>query len=295
MKATVDRRAVLAALASLLSGCAAQRAYYPPGGPQVAAAGYFPGYGPIEDDGHQIPGLDASTVDPDRLRRQVPFAGPYRPGTIVVDVADRRLYLVQPGGMAIRYTVGVGREEALNFRGSAVIGRKAEWPHWTPTQWMIKTMPRYAAYAGGMAGGIGNPLGARALYLYRGKQDTYFRLHGTNEPETIGTAVSSGCIRLFNHDIIDLYNRVPVGAPVVVLQEPGALADLQERGPATFAEGPGASPSPAGPAPDVAYGPGPYGGPGPYAAPCPEAGPYFDDAGPPPVGPWGPAGPYGWQ
>jgi lipoprotein-anchoring transpeptidase ErfK/SrfK len=281
MTATIDRRAALAALALLLGGCAAQRAYYPPGGLKVAAAGYFPGYGPIEDDGHKIPGLEASTVDPDRLRRQVPFAGPYRPGTIVVDVADRRLYLIQPGGVAIRYTVGVGREEALNFRGSAVIGRKAEWPHWTPTTWMIKTMPRYAAYAGGMAGGIGNPLGARALYLYRGKQDTYFRLHGTNEPDTIGTAVSSGCIRLFNHDIIDLFNRVPVGAPVVVLQEPGALADLRERAPATLAEGPR-------PAPDVF-------GSGPYVAPYPEADPYFDGALPQPVEPWGPAGPYGWQ
>ena len=137
----------------------------------------------------------------------------------MVNVSERRLYLVQPGGMAIRYTVGVGREEALNFRGSAVIGRKAEWPHWTPTGDMIRRMPIYAHYVNGLPGGIGNPLGARALYLYRGNQDTYFRLHGTNEPDTIGTKVSSGCIRLFNHDIIDLYNRVPVGAPVVVLQE----------------------------------------------------------------------------
>ena len=119
----------------------------------------------------------------------------------------------------MRYAVGVGREEALNFRGSAMIGRKAEWPHWTPTSDMIYRMPIYAHYASGLPGGIGNPLGARALYLYRGHQDTDFRLHGTIEPETIGTKVSSGCIRLFNHDIIDLYNRVPVGTPVVVLQE----------------------------------------------------------------------------
>jgi lipoprotein-anchoring transpeptidase ErfK/SrfK len=278
MTAFLDRRAVLIALGSLLGGCATQRGYYPLSTPHgVAGGGYFPGYGPIEDDGHAIPGLDASTVDPDRLRRQVPFAGPYRPGTIVVDVADRRLYLVQPGGVAIRYTVGVGREEALNFRGSAVIGRKAEWPRWTPTATMMATMPRYRAYAGGMAGGIGNPLGARALYLYRGDRDTYFRLHGTNEPETIGTAVSSGCIRLFNHDIIDLYNRVPVGTPVVVLQEPGAMADAQE-------------PAAAGPAPDVSYGPGPYGyGAGPYSG-YPEDGTYY---GGPPMYP--PRGPNGWQ
>ncbi len=277
MTACLDRRAVLIALGSLLGGCATQRGSYPLSAPHgVAGAGYLPGYGPIEDDGHAIPGLDASTIDPDRLRRQVPFAGPYRPGTIVVDVADRRLYLVQPGGVAIRYTVGVGREEALNFRGQAVIGRKAEWPRWAPTESMIEKMPRYAAYAGGMAGGLGNPLGARALYLYRGNQDTYFRLHGTNEPETIGTAVSSGCIRLFNHDIIDLYNRVPVGTPVVVLQEPGAMAEAQE-------------PAGAAPEPDAYYGPGPYGG-------YPEPGPYSDGAGPISPGPWAPSPrPDGWQ
>ncbi len=278
MTASVDRRAVLAGLATLLAGCAAPRGVSPYTSlPGTRDSALFAAYGPMDDGGHQIPGLDPATIDPDRLRRQVPFAGPYRPGTIVVDVADRRLYLVEPGGMAMRYTVGVGREEALNFRGAAVVGRKAEWPRWTPTQTMIETMPRYAAYAGGMAGGIGNPLGARALYLYRGARDTYFRLHGTNEPETIGTAVSSGCIRLFNHDIIDLYNRVPVGTPVVVLQEPGPTADLQgpvagEPGPATVAPGP-----------DVVYGPGPY------RAPYP--GPYDDEGGPPVGGP----GPYGWQ
>src|SRR5271166_6878622 len=241
MTVSVDRRAVLAALAACLSGCAA---------PRGAAVAWRVAYGPKEDDGHMIPGLDPATVSPDLLRRQVPFAGPYRPGTIVVNVDERRLYLVRPGGRAIRYTVGVGREEALNFRGSAVIGRKAEWPRWAPTENMIERMPRYAAYAGGMPGGLGNPLGARALYLYRGDKDTHFRLHGTNEPETIGTAVSSGCIRLFNHDIIDLHNRVPVGAPVVVLQEPGPVADLQERGSMTDAS-----------EPDVAYGPGPDVGP----------------------------------
>ena len=119
--------------------------------------------------------------------------------------------------------MGVGREEALNFRGSAVIGQKAEWPRWIPTADMIRRMPKYAAYAGGMPSGLENPLGARALYLralylYVGERDSYFRIHGTNEPATIGSAVSSGGIRMFNQDIIDLYNRVPLGAPVVVLQ-----------------------------------------------------------------------------
>jgi lipoprotein-anchoring transpeptidase ErfK/SrfK len=160
----------------------------------------------------------------DLLRQEVAFPAQYRPGTIVVNITERRLYLVQGGGRALRYAIGVGREEALNFHGSAVVGQKSEWPRWIPTADMIKRMPRYAAYAAGMPGGLENPLGARALYLYRGNRDTYFRIHGTNEPATIGTAVSSGCIRMFNQDIIDLYNRVPVGAPVVVLQLYGAIA-----------------------------------------------------------------------
>jgi len=273
MTPQIDRRAVLAALGLFLGGCAAQRAV-PSAGPR-GVAGYFPGYGPIEDDGHRIPGLGPSTVSPEKLRREVAFAGAYRPGTIVVDVADRRLYLVEPGGRAIRYTVGVGREEALNFRGSAVIGRKAEWPRWAPTENMIERMPRYAAYAGGMPGGLGNPLGARALYLYRGDKDTHFRLHGTNEPESIGTAVSSGCIRLFNHDIIDLHNRVPVGAPVVVLQEPGALAAGQKRGLAA-----------AAPEMDVGYDAGadfddPASPPGPGLKPR-----AWEESGPRQAGPW---------
>jgi lipoprotein-anchoring transpeptidase ErfK/SrfK len=136
----------------------------------------------------------------------------------VVIVPERRLYLVQDNGRALRYAVGVGRTEALNFRGSAVIGRKETWPRWTPTAHMMAAMPQYRPYAGGMDAGPDNPLGARALYLYRNGRDTYFRLHGTNEPESIGHAVSSGCIRLLNEDIIDLYNRVSLGTPVAVVQ-----------------------------------------------------------------------------
>ena len=203
IRSTLSRRVFLAGVLALPAGCNA------------------PGlrYGAIGNEPFPVPDVDLAARDPELARQEVPFSGPYRPGTVVVNVAQRRLYLVQGGGRALRYAVGVGRAEALNFHGDAIIGRKAEWPSWTPTQTMIRTMPRYAAYAGGMPGGIDNPLGARALYLYRNGQDTYFRLHGTTEPETIGTAVSSGCIRLVNQDIIDLYNRVPVGASVVVLQD----------------------------------------------------------------------------
>ena len=261
MTAQVDRRGVLAGMGLLLGGCATQGGF-------PLGAGFYPlryasAYGPINDHGHEIPALDLTRIDPSLLRQQVGFAGPFRPGTIVVNIGERRLYLVEPGGVAMRYGVGVGREEALNFRGSAVIGRKAEWPHWTPTADMIHRMPIYAHYAAGLPGGINNPLGARALYLYRGNQDTDFRLHGTIEPETIGTKVSSGCIRLFNHDIIDLYNRVPVGTQVVVLQE-GESARA-EAGPAMggYDYGP-YGPEPAGPYgdPPGAY---PYYGPPPWA------------------------------
>jgi len=229
--ALLDRRAFLVGIGLTLEGCAARQA-----APQFALSP-FPSfgdagrYGPLVDDGHSIRGIDLSTIDADLLRQETPFAGPYRPGTIVVSVPERRLYLVQPGRRALRYAVGVGRTEALDFHGAAVIGRKAEWPRWTPTASMIAHMPEYAAYAGGMSGGIGNPLGARALYLYRGNRDTDFRLLGTNEPETIGQAVSSGCIRLFNHDIIDLYNRTPVGSPVVVLQGDTEAAAYGDDGP----------------------------------------------------------------
>jgi len=252
MKARVDRRGVLAGIAVLLGGCATQGGvgFFPLGDPALAGA-----YGPRLDHGHEIPGLDLAKIDPSLLRRQVAFVGPYRPGTIVVNIGERRLYFVEPGGVATRYAVGVGRNEALNFRGRAVIGRKAEWPHWTPTPDMIRTMPIYRHYVNGLPGGIGNPLGARALYLYRDGRDTYFRLHGTNEPDTIGTKVSSGCIRLFNQDIIDLYNRAPVGTPVVVLQE---------------GEEPRAVASAGTDYPYSAEPPGPYAGP-----PGPYPGPYY--------------------
>lgn len=182
--------------------------------------GMFSGgnYGSLSDEGQLIPALDLTVIDRGLLRTQVSWSGKEKPGSVVVKIPERHLFLVLEGGRALRYSVGVGRAEALNFRGSATIGRKEKWPRWTPTANMIAHIPRYRPYAGGMEGGIDNPLGARALYLYRGGTDTYFRLHGTTEPESIGGAVSSGCIRLFNHDIIDLYNRVPTGTTVTVLQ-----------------------------------------------------------------------------
>jgi lipoprotein-anchoring transpeptidase ErfK/SrfK len=133
------------------------------------------------------------------------------PGTIVVDTRERLLYLVQSGGQAIRYGVAVGGE-AYGWTGTARVARKAEWPSWNPPAEMKRRWPHVHP----MTGGPANPLGARALYLYEGARDTLYRIHGTNEPETIGHAVSSGCIRMRNIDVIDLYARVGEGARVVV-------------------------------------------------------------------------------
>lgn len=134
-------------------------------------------------------------------------------GTIVIDTNSRHLYLVQPGGGAIQYGIGVGRQ-GFAWKGVARVGRKSEWPRWIPPKDMLKRRPDLPEE---MEGGLENPLGARALYLFQGNKDTLFRIHGTNEPDSIGKAVSSGCIRMMNADAIDLYERVKVGARVVVL------------------------------------------------------------------------------
>ncbi|MCP8939072.1 L,D-transpeptidase [Alsobacter sp. SYSU M60028] len=134
-----------------------------------------------------------------------------KPGTIVVDTKAKFLYLVEPGGKALRYGVATG-DEAYGWTGVATVARKAEWPNWTPPAEMVKRWPHVHP----TKGGPDNPLGARALYLYDHGHDTLYRIHGTNEPETIGRAASSGCIRMRNIDVIDLYNRVPVGATVIV-------------------------------------------------------------------------------
>jgi len=146
-------------------------------------------------------------------RHIVDFHRKEAPGTIVVDPDARYLYYVLPNGKAIRYGVTVG-EEALVFSGVAKVGRKEEWPSWTPTPDIKK---RLAGIPNFVPGGPQNPMGARAMYLYSGNRDTLYRIHGTNQPEYIGSAVSSGCIRLTNEDVIDLYSRVKIGTPVVVL------------------------------------------------------------------------------
>jgi lipoprotein-anchoring transpeptidase ErfK/SrfK len=169
-------------------------------------------------------GLDPATasrqgfrIDRQWMPQTVSYSGRERAGTIVIDVANKYLYHVEEGGTARRYGIGVGRD-GFRWSGAAVVGRKAEWPTWTPPAAMIRRQPELREWAGGMPGGEENPLGARALYLYRGGRDTLYRIHGTNAPWTIGQAMSSGCIRMVNAHVEELYERVRVGSRVIVRQ-----------------------------------------------------------------------------
>lgn len=219
----LSRRTLMLGAPFALAGCATQdgprlTALTPDADPHYASI-----YGAVDSEPFPVAAVDLGRLNPKFYRREVTYSTSERPGTIVVDPDHRYAYWIMKSGRAMRYGVGVGKQEAFNFQGSAIIARKAEWPRWTPTPDMIKREPkRYGPYAGGMNGGPGNPLGPRALYLHADGRDTYYRLHGTVEPWTIGTMVSSGCVRLLNQDIIDLYNRVPIGTKVVVLPTHGA-------------------------------------------------------------------------
>lgn len=182
-----------------------------------------PGYEAVEDEGFLIEAVEERHLTGGRERAEVAYDGPDAPGTIVVDTFARKLYHVQENGRATRYSIAVGRE-GLSFRGAGVIGRKAKWPSWQPTANMIRSRPDlYAEYAGGMKGGLDNPLGARALYLYRGGRDTLFRIHGTVQNATIGHATSAGCIRLYNQDAIHLFEQVDLGTQVKVRSQAESL------------------------------------------------------------------------
>jgi lipoprotein-anchoring transpeptidase ErfK/SrfK len=150
-------------------------------------------------------------------RNKVTYVTNERPGTIIVDTGPRNLYYVLPGNEAIQYRVATGAE-AYGWAGRATVGQMKEWPTWMPTASIMERWPEFRAYIahGPLEGRWDNPLGARALYLFQGNHDTLYRIHGTNEPSEIGQAVSSGCIRMRDYDVIDLYSRVHIGTPVVV-------------------------------------------------------------------------------
>lgn len=200
-------------LVLLLAACGAR----PPvatTAPTAAAA--VPGYGLVVDNGYTLPAVPASYLGGVNRRALVPYRGAEAPGTIEIDPHAKFLYLVNPDGTAWRYPIAVGRE-GQGISGAFSVRRKAEWPGWTPTPNMLRREPElYGPFREGVPGGIASPLGARALYLYRGGRDTYYRIHGTNDLSSIGNEGSAGCIRLFNQDVIDLYGRAPEGSAVVV-------------------------------------------------------------------------------
>ncbi|KQV38386.1 MULTISPECIES: L,D-transpeptidase [unclassified Rhizobium] len=177
-------------------------------------------YGPVEDGGFSIPAIPFEQVDPRFYRQRVPDPTGEAPGTVVVDTPTRFLYVVEPGGTAMRYGVGIGRD-GFSWQGEGVIHWRQAWPRWKPPNEMVARQPsleRYSIANGGMEPGLKNPLGARALYIFQNGQDTLYRLHGSPEWKSIGKAVSSGCVRLMNQDVIDLYDRVPYKARIVVRQ-----------------------------------------------------------------------------
>src|SRR5688500_1374339 len=170
-----------------------------------------------------VPSLPLDEVAPDLRRQLVNYPAHYAAGTVVIDTAQTQLYYVLGNGKAIRYGIGVGRD-GFRWSGTETVTRKAEWPDWTPPAEMILRQPYLARW---MAGGEGNPLGARAIYL----GNTVYRIHGTNNPDTIGERVSSGCIRMLNADVVDLYDRINVGTKIVVLPGRGYIAAIDTPSP----------------------------------------------------------------
>jgi lipoprotein-anchoring transpeptidase ErfK/SrfK len=184
--------------------------------PEVSAA-VLAMYSAVDDGAFVVPAIPPRYLSARNQRRVVDYWTDEPAGSIVVDPYQRFLYYVLEGDRAIRYPVGVG-EAGRNFSGRATVAFKREWPTWTPTANMLRENPAlYGPHRAGMPGGLENPLGARALYLYRNGRDTLYRIHGTYAPWSIGVGVSAGCIRLFNQDVIDLYERVEPGTGVLVL------------------------------------------------------------------------------
>jgi lipoprotein-anchoring transpeptidase ErfK/SrfK len=173
-------------------------------------------YGPLPNEKFPIPAVDVSKIDPKYFRRTVRYETKETPGTIIVDPGNYFVYRIEGDGYATRYGANVSRPDFL-WSGEVYVGRKAEWPTWTPPKEMIARQPEARKYAAGMPGGLDNPLGARVLYLYKNGVYTVFTIYSTSDPETIGTGITSGCTGLLSQDMIDLYSRTPVKTKVIML------------------------------------------------------------------------------
>ncbi len=227
----VPRRAALLLLGGGLVAACSNRV---PDDTQPRLPDFDEGYGPLEDGQYVLPPVPKQYTAGLNRHALVSYPGDEPPNSIIVDPFAKFLFYTLGGGQAMRYPIAVGRQ-GLGFKGQATVKVKKEWPGWIPTANMVRSEPEvYAKYADGIEGGLRSPLGARALYLYRGDRDTYFRIHGTNDLPSIGHNSSAGCIRLFNQDIIDLYGRVEIPCDVRVrtLDESVALEgmDVAHRG-----------------------------------------------------------------
>lgn len=224
MTTTLTRRRFVGAGASLaglaLAGCATT----PPIADSstlttVFKSSFAEDYGARLEEQFPLPAVDPAILAPKFRRQRVAYTTDEKPGSLIVDTSTFFLYLVESGNTAMRYGVGLGRQ-GFEWSGRARVAWKRPWPKWTPPDTMIAREPhleKWSVRNGGMPPGLDNPLGARALYIFQGKVDTLYRLHGTNQPRSIGRAVSSGCVRLINQDVIDLYDRVEPGAPILVM------------------------------------------------------------------------------
>lgn len=233
LKSGVDRRVFLLGMGSVaaagLAGCSSTtRETVDTRATQLLAARRAEGallYAAKADEQFPLPAIPSDKIDPKYYRQMVADPTGEAPGTLVVDTGSHFLYFTYPDGQAMRYGVGLGRA-GFAWAGRGKIQYKRQWPKWTPPEEMIARQPELAKYSadnGGMPPGLDNPLGARALYIFQGKEDTLYRIHGSPEWWTIGKSVSSGCVRMINQDVIDLFNRVPDGTTIVVtdLSRPG--------------------------------------------------------------------------
>ncbi|QGM97603.1 L,D-transpeptidase family protein [Methylocystis parvus] len=173
-------------------------------------------YGPVPSEKFPIPAVDVNKINPKYFRQKVRYDTKEAPGTIIIDPANYYVYRVEGDGYATRYGANVSRPGFL-WSGEVYVGRKAEWPVWTPPKEMMARQPEARQYAGGMPGGLDNPLGARVLYLYKNGVYTVYTIYSTSDPETIGNGITSGCTGLLSQDMIDLYSRTPVKTKVVML------------------------------------------------------------------------------